>query len=114
MLARQLELFELYLRPCYKRTCWFESLGQGSLTKIYTKEDQRGSEAKKQKERKFKMDQAREEEERYYFQITLHNPDHYYTKNKSLILGVRAQKLSVLKGEEYRYKRNYTGEIHKI
>ena len=46
-LARLLEVFEVHLRPCMKRTIWFDCIGQTSFTRISTKEDQKGSEARK-------------------------------------------------------------------
>ena len=109
-LARQLENFELYLRPCFKRTAWFDCLGQGHLTRIYGKEDARGSEAKKLKERSQKLAQAKEDEDRFVFQNSLHNPDSYFSKNKSPLLTLRIVKLAALKGEEYRNVRRHTGK----
>ena len=57
------------------------------------------------------MTQAKEDEDRLIYQTSLHNPDSYYTKNKSPSLSIRIAKLATLKGEEYRNVRSHTGLI---
>ena len=108
-LARLLGLFELHLRPCLRRTTWFDCIGQGHLTRIYGRDDLRGSEAKKQKERARKIVDAKEYEDRLVYQSTLHNPEHFYVRNKEPVLLNRLSKLAQLKGEEYRHVRNQKG-----
>ncbi|CAG5114179.1 Oidioi.mRNA.OKI2018_I69.chr2.g8245.t4.cds [Oikopleura dioica] len=108
-IARLLEVFEAHLRPCMKRTIWFDCVGQTSLTRISTKEDQKGSEARKQRDKKLKLEEIKAEEERTAYRETLYNPYVHYNRNKESILTNRMTKLSMVKGEEYRYDRGFCG-----
>ena len=60
-LAKALEEFELHLRPCFKRTAWFESLGQSYLCRL--QDDLRGPEARKAREKNKKMVELKAEED---------------------------------------------------
>ena len=106
-LARHLEQLELHLRPCFRRTAWFESLGQSYLCRL--KDDLRGPEAKRARERSRKQAEMIAEEARLNHMNSLYNNQSIYTRNKTNVLYLRLQNLSKLKGEEYRYNRSYTG-----
>jgi len=108
-LAKLLEVFEVHLRPCMKRTIWFDCIGQTSFARISTKEDQKGSEARKQRDKKLRVDESKAEEKRNAYRETLHNPFVHYNRNKEQLITNRTMKLSMVKGEEYRYDRGFSG-----
>ena len=60
-LARALEELELHLRPCFKRTGWFDSLGQSSLCR-FVQDDKRDAEARKIREKNRKNAEQKAEE----------------------------------------------------
>merc|ERR1711892_32481 len=106
-LARQLEQFELHLRPCFKRASWHDSLGQSTLYRLL--EDKKDTDARKTREKMRKQTEARAEEDRINYMATLYNPEYYYTRNRTPNVYMRMQNLSKLKGEEYRFNRSHTG-----